>query len=226
MSFFTPDFIAFFEELAENNHKTWFDANRKRYENSVKKPFQNFIAHLIDRVQEDDPSVQITPKDAIFRINRDIRFSKDKTPYKTNVSAIISPGGRKDKSYPGIYVELKTDEIRYYGGAHMLEKQQLSNVRNHIASHSEDFEALLNAQDFKEKFGEIRGDQQKRIPKDLKEAAEKQPLIFNKNFYYFAKLDAKYIMQDDLADVLMEYYFAAKPMMMFLREGMGLEVKV
>ena len=100
MAYFTQDFIDFFQELSANNHREWFHANKKRYEQQVKVPFQSFVQLMIDRVQEVDRNVVLTPKDAIFRINRDIRFSADKTPYKTNVSAIISSGGKKDKNDP------------------------------------------------------------------------------------------------------------------------------
>ena len=94
---FEKDFIDFFKELAQNNNKEWFDSNRKRYESSIKKPFKEFISKLISEIQLHDSEVLIEPKDAIFRINRDIRFSKDKTPYKLQTSAIVSAGGRKNR---------------------------------------------------------------------------------------------------------------------------------
>ena len=104
MKYFTQDYLDFFKELAANNHKEWFDENRKRYEKSVKDPFKKFVEALIAETHKFDPSVNIEAKDAIFRINRDIRFSKDKTPYKLDRSAIISSGGRKDHSIPGFYI--------------------------------------------------------------------------------------------------------------------------
>ena len=85
MAWFTSDFNTFFKDLARNNNKEWFDANRKRYEASMKQPFESFTTEVIKRVAKHDKSVKIGPKEAIFRINRDIRFSKDKTPYKTGV---------------------------------------------------------------------------------------------------------------------------------------------
>ena len=100
MSYFSEDFLRFFKELAGNNNKEWFDLNRKRYFKEVKDPFHHFIEDLIAAVQKEDSNVNIAPKDAIFRINRDVRFSKDKTPYKLQVSAIISKGGKKDKVSP------------------------------------------------------------------------------------------------------------------------------
>lgn len=222
MKYFEADFLEFFKDLAGNNHKEWFDANRKRYERVVKDPFRAFVADMIDRIAADDPSVKIEPKDAIFRINRDIRFSKDKTPYKTNVSAIISRGGRKDKSTPGIYLELNPENVRIYGGAHMLDKDQLYSVRDYISGHLKEFNKVISAKEFVDKFGEIRGEQNKRIPNEFVEAGEQQPLVFNKQFYYFAKLPPELVLKDELADTLMEHYHASKPVKEYLTRAMGL----
>ena len=100
-TYFSPDFLQFFKELAANNHKEWFDENRKRYETVVKKPFEVFVQHAIDEMAKLDPRLsELDPKKCIFRINRDIRFSKDKAPYKLNRSAAISVGGRNDMIEP------------------------------------------------------------------------------------------------------------------------------
>ena len=94
---FTQDFIDFFSELEKNNTKEWFDANRKRYEKSVKIPFSAFTQAFINEVAKDDPELQQEAKNCTFRINRDIRFSNDKTPYKSTSSAIITKGGKKNQ---------------------------------------------------------------------------------------------------------------------------------
>src|SRR5690349_8634042 len=101
MPYFKKDFVDFFKELSKNNSADWFAANRKRYEQSVKEPFAQFVGEVIRQVQKIDPEVKIKPGDAITRINKDIRFSKDKTPYNTHVGAVISKAGKKDKSVPG-----------------------------------------------------------------------------------------------------------------------------
>ena len=116
MKYFSSDYLQFFKDLAPNNNKEWFDINRKRYEEVVREPFKVFITDLIDELSKDDSEIQITQKEAIFRINRDVRFAKDKTPYKMSNSAIISKGGRKDKSYPGVYIELGPEKLGVYGG--------------------------------------------------------------------------------------------------------------
>ena len=221
MSYFTPDFLDFLKELAADNSKEWFDANRKRYEKSVKNPFKAFVDELISRIHEVEPNVTIEAKDAIMRINRDIRFSKDKTPYKTHVSAIISSGGKKDKTVPGIYVELSPADIRICGGAHELEKDQLQSIREKLMAKPGVFEKLIEEPDFKKRFGAVHGDQQKRLPAEFKEAVEKQPLLANKQFYYYTKLDAEMALADDLVDQVMGCFHAAKPVKDFLAKALG-----
>ena len=221
MALFTEDFINFFKELSKNNNKKWFDQNRKRYEESVKNPFRAFVEMMIDKIKADDPKVKITPAESIFRINRDIRFSRDKTPYKNHMSALISRTGKKERGFPGFAFRLGADGVGVYGGAHDLEKNRLHSVRQYISEHLDSFSELLNDNEFKDKYRRIQGDKNKRIPIEFKEAAEKQPLLFNKDFYYIATLNAKLILEDSLVDILMDYYFAAKPMREFLINAMA-----
>ncbi len=95
------NFLSYLKDLKNNNNRDWFHENKKRYESDLKKPFLQLLEQLIQRLQSFSPEIQITPKEAIFRINRDIRFSKDKSPNKTHVAAILSKYGRKSKGYPG-----------------------------------------------------------------------------------------------------------------------------
>lgn len=220
MSFFSKDFLAFFKELAANNNKAWFDENRKRYKKSVKEPFVSFIAELINEVRKINPDVQITPKEAIFRINRDIRFAKDKTPYKTQVSAIVSPGGRKDKTSPGLYIELDPEKVRIYGGVYMCDKHQLHAIRSSIVSNAKTFEKAINNKDFKKYYGEILGEKNKRIPKEFQAAHENQALIANKQFYYYGDLSPNKVFDPKLIEIVIDYYKAASPVRDFLSEAL------
>lgn len=220
MAYFRKDFIDFFKELAANNNKEWFDANRKRYEREVKEPFSNFIGDLIGEIKKIDAKVNIEPKDAIFRINRDVRFSKDKTPYKIQCSALVSKGGKKDMVSPGMYLEFSPEHVRVYGGIYMCEKDQLQNTRHYIVDNLSHFKKLINDADFKSKFGEIRGEKNKVIPKEFKEVAEKEPILFNKQFYFFGQLKPEIVLKDDLMDRIKDYYKTSKPLSEFLSKAM------
>jgi uncharacterized protein (TIGR02453 family) len=217
MNYFSKDFLVFLEELKKNNNREWFNENKSRYEKSVKKPFEDFISDLIFRIKELDEDLAITPKEAIFRIYRDVRFSNDKSPYKTHVSAIISNGGRKDFADPGNYVEINSDELRLYGGIYQMNKEQLYNVRNFIQTNLNEFELLINDKEFTKYFGNILGEQNKVLPLEFKETAMKQPLIANKQFYFFAKLSKSKILSKSLPDELIKLYKIAKPVNMFLK---------
>ncbi|MEM9823329.1 MAG: DUF2461 domain-containing protein, partial [Bacteroidota bacterium] len=206
----------------ENNHREWFHANKKRYETDVKKPFYAFVELMIDQLAALDRTILLTPKDCIFRINRDIRFSKDKTPYKTQMSAIISPGGRKALSGPpGLYLQFSVEDARIYSGLYQIEKKDLQNIREAIASQPKEFAKLIKAKKFVDTFGEIHGEKNKRLPKDLREAAEAQPLIYNKSFYYFASFPPDFILDPQLPQILVKHFKAAQPLNAFLRAAMA-----
>ena len=212
MAFFTPDFLQFFIELAPTNHKDWFDLNRKRYEKSVKEPFKEFVEHIIKEIAKTDASFKdLEAKDCIFRINRDIRFSKDKTPYKMNVSAVVAPEGKKSKAVNGIYFEFGPEHVRVYGGIYEIDKDDLLTVREGIANDLKGFQEAYSNPRFKKVFGTILGEKNKVIPKELKEAAVKEPLIFNKQWYFYAQFDAETVLDPKLDQLLLDCFEAGKP---------------
>ena len=216
MTYFTPDFLNFFADLRENNDRDWFKSQKKRYETAVKKPFEQLIASLIERMQIEDPTLLVTTKDCIFRIHRDTRFSKDKTPYKLHASAAINRGGKKDHTQPGIYIQASDDSFGIFSGNYRPDTKGLRAIREEIISNMDEFQALLEDKNFKAKFGTIQGEKNKRIAKEFREAAEQQPLLFHKQFYYAHEMSAETLLRDDLVDFVMEYYHASRPMSAFL----------
>lgn len=219
MSFFTEDYLLFFQELAANNHKDWFDVNRKRYENSVKEPFKAFTQHLIDELAKKEPLfTDLKAAECIFRINRDIRFSKDKTPYKTMCSAVISPQGKKSSSIHGIYFELSPAHVRAYGGVYEIDKEDLYALREGIANNLSEFQNLYNNKGFKELFGEIHGERNKKIDKDFKGPAELEPLLYNKQFYFYATFDPQTTLNPDLDQLLLQCYDVGRPLEQFFNQ--------
>lgn len=222
MSHFTKDFNQFFIELAANNHKDWFDENRKRYENSIKKPFENFVSELVAAMKKEDPSIDVDPKKCIFRINRDIRFSKDKTPYKLNRSAAISKGGRKDTAHPGLYIQIGPESVDIAGGVYQPDKEQLAQIRQNIMDKPKDFHKAIEDKGFVKAFGELKGDENKRLPsKEMMEAAQSEPLLFRKQFFYYASFDAKNVENPDLVNFIMDKHRAAKPVRDFLTKALN-----
>jgi uncharacterized protein (TIGR02453 family) len=221
VQFFSNEFSEFFNGLEKNNNRDWFNQNKNVFIKSVKEPFEVFIEALLNEIKEIDENIVLSPKEAIFRIYKDVRFSKDKLPYKTFVSAIISEGGRKDLTSPGIYIEMSKDGIKFYGGAHFLEREQLQKLREFISDNLDEFYSLIGDKIFKKNFGTILGDQNKRIPGEFKELQKAEPLIANKQFYFFKKMDSKKILSKYLVKQMMELYNCANPLIQFFKIGMN-----
>jgi len=219
MKYFNPAFISFFKDLERSNTTAWFNENRKTYEKEVKQPFAVFVEEMISRIKKHEPSIGIKPADAIMRINKDIRFSKDKTPYNTYVAANISETGKKDKSFPGFYFQLSHNKIAVFGGAYVAEPLQLQKIRNHIAGNLKEFKSAYTDKRFVEYFGAIQGEKHKRVPEEFREAASREPLIANKQFFYSAEIKPGVLLKDELADTLMEYYVAGQKVNNFLKHA-------
>jgi uncharacterized protein (TIGR02453 family) len=219
----TSDSLQFLYDLSQNNNRDWFEKNKKRYEAVLKKPFEATVAALIERLLRFEPGFgPLAPKDCIFRIHRDTRFSKDKSPYKTNVAAAFTPKGTKGNaemmSYPGYYFSLEFGNLWIGGGAYFLDKEPLHRVRTAIAQDPEAFRALLDEKDLAEKFGGLaQSEVNKVMPPDLKDAAKQEPLLLNKQFYFMAEMDPETALRPDFPDFLAEHFRAGKPLNDWLR---------
>jgi uncharacterized protein (TIGR02453 family) len=214
--YFSKAYLEFFMDLAANNNKEWFDKNRQRYTKDVKQPFENFTEALIEKLKPIDDLGDMKTSECIFRINKDIRFSKDKTPYKTQMSAAISKGGKKDMVTPGLYVELGPEHLAIYTGMYMPDKDILLKVRTKIASNLKKFDSIISDAEFKKTFGKVQGDRSKILPPELKEKAKEQELIFNKQFYLTHSHDPEIILQDKLIPHILKSYKAASAFNSFL----------
>ena len=219
--YFTKDFIRFFSSLEKNNNKEWFTANKATYDVHVKQAFETFIKDLLTSIQKVDSSIHMEAKEAIFRINRDIRFSKNGEPYKTYMSAAISAGG-KNPGYPGLFIEMSHSRIYLLGGAFHLEKDQLEALRKGIMRNHTAFKNLLKNKQFVKVFKEIQGEKNKVLSEPFKSFQTAEPLIANKQFYYTVTLSKDALLEKNLVKLITDYYSAAKPMNQFLIEQMGL----
>ena len=147
--------VKFLKDLKKHNNKPWFDANRKIYE-AAKADYLNFIQKVIDSHGKNDPEIRnIVAKDCLFRINRDVRFSKDKSPYKTNFGASINKGGKQSVSTAGYYFHLQPGESFTGGGIWMPEKENLQKIRQEVDYNLDDFKKIISGKKFKTVFGEL-----------------------------------------------------------------------
>lgn len=158
--------LYFLADLKENNNREWFQANKKRYE-SAKKEFEDFLNLLIPEIRKFDPSIgSLTAKECMFRIYRDIRFSKDKRPYKTNMGGYITKGGRKGM-HAGYYIHTEPGMSFLAGGVHMPPPDILKKLRLEIMYNIDEFKSIMNDKGFRKYFDELYGEKLKRPPKDF-----------------------------------------------------------
>lgn len=216
----TQAYTSFFKELSENNNIEWFHANKKRYEQEVKAPFLNLLDMLIPELMEWDDRILPDSKKAMFRINKDIRFSKDKSPYHTIMKAGFSPGGKKS-TYPGYYLGVDAEKIHVGGGLFMIQAPELKTVRERIAKDTTTFINIVSSKEFETTFREMRGEKSKRLDKSLLNVAQKTALIYNKQFYAMAELPLQdHYGSDCLPQLILSYLEKTRPLNRYLNSAL------
>ncbi|MCU0329465.1 MAG: DUF2461 domain-containing protein [Candidatus Kapabacteria bacterium] len=215
----TRSTFAFFRDLADNNSREWFEANKARYERDARKPMLALVEALIERIRVFEPTLHQTAKEAMFRINRDIRFSKDKSPYKTQLGAAICVAGKKAMGYPGFYIEVGANGVWVGGGSYMPNKEELATIRDVIADQGDALQAILADPAFVKAFGDLRGERNKIVPAEYRDVVTTYPLIANKQFYYMASVPENVVVGANAVEAIMEYYLAARPLQMFLLQA-------
>ena len=155
--------LDFLSDLKEHNNKPWFEEHRADYE-LARDRFESFVDQLILAYGSIEDFGGITAKDCVMRIYRDTRFSKDKSPYKTNMSASIAAGGKKSSSL-GYYLHIQPhNESLIAGGLHMPSPEQLARFRKAIDQDAATFKVILNNKEFKKYFGSVEGEKVKTVP--------------------------------------------------------------
>jgi len=220
MSYFNKSYFQFFKALEKNNHKEWFEEHRSEYEQEVKKPFKQLVTDLIEELTKFYPDTNQNPAKAIFRINRDVRFSKDKSPYKLQASAIINPGGTKDDSSPGFYLHLGHKECFLGGGIYLPSKEQLYRIRQEIMYNHAAFKKAADHAKFKAAYGEIMGESNKIIPEDFRSFFQEEPRIAMKQFYYFSKLSPEEVTSDQFKKTIIDRWKLSFPLHDFLKNAL------
>lgn len=156
--------LKFLRNLSRNNTKEWFDEHKQAYQDA-KADYESIVQQLIDGLSRQDTEVTgLQVKDCVFRIYKDVRFSKDKTPYKTNMGAAFSPGGRKSPR-PGYYFHLEPGGNSFAaGGLWMPDAPMLKKVRQEIDYNFAEFQQIISNKDFIKYFGKIEGEALKSAP--------------------------------------------------------------
>lgn len=211
--------LAFLQALSEHNDKVWMDENRKWYEDE-KKSFEAFVGNLIAQIGEFDPAVgDLLPKDCIFRLNRDIRFSKDKSPYKTNFGAAFAEGGKKSNK-AAYYIHIQPGACFLGGGMWMPEAQTLKNIRQEIDYNFDHFKSIIKDQNFSRYFKKIDGETLSRPPKGYEESNPAIEYLKHKSFTVGLPISDKQASAKDFAAYCAKAFAAMKPFNDFLNQSL------
>ncbi|MCS7073033.1 MAG: DUF2461 domain-containing protein [Bacteroidia bacterium] len=214
MEIISPHFFEFYRQLQQNNSSDWFKANQKSYEEFVKHPFLKFVEVLIEKLQEKVyPTFKIPAKDLIYRINRDIRFTKDKTPYKIFSGAHLNPKG-KVTEFPGLYLQMGADGCFFGGGCYYISPPALNQIRQEIAYQTDEWYKILEDKNFKDVFGTVHGVRTKTMPRNFKE--ETCEWLKNKQFYLWKEIPEEDFLSTEIISTLKYYAETAIPFLRFL----------
>jgi uncharacterized protein (TIGR02453 family) len=210
--------LDFLQVLKVNNDREWFNANKNWYQQSSDE-FKSFTNLLIAGINEFDDSVgSVDPKDCIFRIYRDVRFSHDKAPFKTNFGAYIAKGGRKSP-YAGYYFHLDAESSFASGGIYMAPTEVMKRIREDIDLYPEDFLALVNDKKFKKTFQFFDEDRLKRVPQGFEKDSPVAEFLKFKHITPYHSFSEKDIADKDLLKNTIEVYKTMKPLVDFLNRS-------
>jgi len=219
-----PSTLKFLRDLSKNNNKIWFDNNREKYD-SAKSDFETFIQELIDKHGRKDETIRdLVAKKCTFRINRDIRFSKDKTPYKTNMGGSLDRGGKKS-IYAGYYIHLEPGGKSFVGGGlWMPMPEETKKVRQEIDYCLDEFKSVVESKKFKAVYGGLHtGDDVslKKVPQGFEADNPAAPYIKLKSWLAMKPLTDVEMTSADLTKKVLDAFETLKPFIYFINRALG-----
>jgi uncharacterized protein (TIGR02453 family) len=214
--------LGFLRRLKKNNNRPWFQEHRGEYEEDVRFPMQCLVAGLAVRLHDDAPEIEFNPKKSIFRIYRDTRFSKNKTPYKTNIAAWFQLRGTKgDSETPGLYVGVGTEEVFAGGGLYMPSGEQLKAIRRSIAEDPEGYLQVVRSPRFRKKFGGIQGAVLSRAPLGYPPDHPMIEHLRHKQFFAGVELDEKAVYAPKFLETVAGVFADTMPLLRWLARAIG-----
>lgn len=212
--------LKFLKQLSANNNKPWFDANRSKYE-AAKADFLEFTTELIERIADFDEGVKgLEAKKTVFRINRDIRFSKDKSPYKSNMGASINHGGKKIMN-AGYYFHIQPGNKSFAAaGSWQPDAEKLAAIRQEIDYHFKDFQKILKAPAFKKQFSGLDEiEKLKNAPNGYSDDNPAIDILKHKHFIVSRNFTDKEILSATFLKDLVSCFKSTTPFIQFLNRA-------
>ena len=222
MQVIKPDTLSFLEDLNVNNNRDWFTQNRSRYD-LARENFVEFVNSIIVNLSSIDSDLgHIEAKDCIFRIYRDVRFSHNKSPYKTNMGAFISKGGKKS-SYAGYYFHLEPNASFISGGIYRAPSNILKTVREDIDFYSNDFLAIVENSTFLKTFPSLGTDKLKRVPTGFSAQSPVAEYLKFKSITPMQALSNEQVLDGNLLGTIDKAYKLMQPLIAFINRAIDAE---
>jgi len=221
---FPADLFRFFEDLQRNNNRAWFSDSKDRYLESVAHPMGNFIVAMQPRLKAISPHYVADPKPhggSMFRIYRDVRFSKNKAPYKTHVACQFRHEAGKDVHAPGFYVQLGADDVFFGGGIWKPAARELNCIRDFIADNVRSWARISNAKKIVE-LGGITGESLQRPPRGFDAEHVHIEDLKRKSFYVMAESTPSAALKPDFIDQVTDVFNRTAPLNRFLCDALDL----
>ena len=217
-SAFPKEGLQFLRSLKRNNNREWFQKHRGNYEKHVKQPMADLIQALHEEFQAFAPEMIASPKVSAYRIHRDTRFSKDKSPYKTHVAAVFPRSGLSKHEGAGLYLHIAAEELLIGGGLYMPLPEDLNAVRSHIFETPGKFLNIVESAAFRRKFGKIEGEQLTRVPRGFPADHRVADYLRYKQFLASRNFPAEHATSPRFYRTLVETFQAMVPLVRFLNE--------
>jgi uncharacterized protein (TIGR02453 family) len=222
---FNRAFFEFLDELKANNDREWFHANKERYQQQIQEPLLHFIADFSSPLRRISTNFVADPRPSggsMFRIYRDVRFSKDKSPYKTHAAAQFRHRSGRDVHAPGFYLHLEPGAVFVGAGLWHPERTSLEQIRSAIVDHPKRWSAAISNPKFTARH-RLSGDSLKRPPRGYDPEHALIDDLKRKDFVCVENFSKTAACRSDFIDRVADSYRAASPLMRFLTEAIGLE---
>jgi uncharacterized protein (TIGR02453 family) len=218
---FPREGLRFLRDLEKNNNREWFHSHKNVYEQHVKAPMEALVRAVNDEIRSFASAYVIEPKAAIARINRDTRFSKDKSPYKTEISAVFPCRGKEKHEAAGFYFGVSPKGVDVVGGAYMPGPEQLARIRAYVGAKHSEFRKTVEAGPLRDAMGELLGERLQRVPKDFPADHPARDFLRQKQFYYRTRLAPDVATSPHLPSELAKRFRLMNPFVTLLDQALG-----
>jgi uncharacterized protein (TIGR02453 family) len=221
---FPPEALQFFRGLARNNNREWFLPRKPLFEEKVKQPMRQLVDALNIALHDFAPEYETDPDKAIFRIYRDVRFSKDKKPYKEQIAATFRRRGAPHHQ-GGYYFAISHKSVAIGGGVYMPEPELLLAIRQHIAERHDEFRRLLAARDLRKLLGNLEAQQLFRVPRGFPADHPAADLLRYKYYILYKELPPSLVTSPKLYKAIVDRFRVMTPFLQFLTATIAAQPK-